>query len=104
MSLAHLVDVNQLAILSAAVRPDFDAVGGAGQIRHLIGALLTFSLLIAALMVVVCATVWGLASAHGSWQAASKARTGLLVALGGAALTGGALAWLNWLLDVGASL
>jgi hypothetical protein len=55
-------------------------------------------------MLVVCGTTWAIASANGSWQAASRAKTGLLVALGGAAFTGGALAWANWLLDIGASL
>jgi hypothetical protein len=55
-------------------------------------------------MLVVCGTTWAIASANGSWQAASRAKTGLLVALGGAAFTGGALAWVNWLLEVGASL
>ena len=55
-------------------------------------------------MLVVCAATWAVASANGSWQAAGKAKTGLFVALGGALLTGSALAWANWLLDVGASL
>ena len=55
-------------------------------------------------MVVVCAATWGIASSGGSWHAAGKAKTGLFVALGGAVLTGGALAWANWLLGVGASL
>ena len=43
-------------------------------------------------------------SSNGSWQTASKGKSGLFVALGGAVLTGGALAWANWLLDVGAKL
>ncbi|MEI2811997.1 MAG: DUF6112 family protein [Nocardioides sp.] len=42
--------------------------------------------------------------AQGSWQTASKAKTGLFVALGGAVLAGSALAWTNWLLDVSATM
>lgn len=87
-----------------AVGPDFGAVGGSGQLRQIVGALLTFGLLTAVLMVVVCAATWAVASSNGSWQAAGKAKTGMLVALGGAVLTGGALAWANWLLDLGATL
>jgi hypothetical protein len=88
----------------ARVFPDFGAVGGSGQLRSVVGALLTYGLLTAVLMLIVCAAVWGIASAGGSWQAAGKAKTGLLVALGGAVFTGGALAWANWLIDLGASL
>ena len=84
--------------------PDFGAVGGSSQLRAIVGALLTYGLIVAVLMVVICAATWAIGSAHGSWQTASKAKTGLFVALGGAVLTGGALAWANWLLDVGATL
>jgi len=87
-----------------AVGPDFGAVGGSSELRRIVGALLTFGLLTAVLMLVVCGTIWAIASANGIWQAASRAKTGLLVALGGAAFTGGALALANWLLDIGASL
>lgn len=88
----------------ASVGPDFGAVGGSSQLRSIIGALLTYGLIVAVLMVIVCAATWAIGSAHGSWQTATKAKTGLFVALGGAVLTGGALAWANWLLGVGASL
>ena len=86
------------------VGPDFGAVGGSSELRHIVGALLTYGLLTAVLMLIVCAAGWAIGSANGSWQTTSRAKTGLLVALGGAVLTGGALAWANWLLGVGASL
>ena len=86
------------------VGPDFGAVGGSSQLRALVGALLTYGLIVAVLMVVICAATWAIGSAQGSWQTASKAKTGLFVAVGGAVLTGAALAWANWLLDAGASL
>ena len=86
------------------VGPDFGAVGGSSQLRAIVGALLTYGLLVAVLMVVICAATWAIGSTQGSWQTASKAKVGLFVALGGAVLTGGALAWANWLLDVGATL
>ena len=91
-------------LAAASVGPDFGALGGAGTLRSMVGALLTYGLLTSALMVLICAATWAVASSSGSWQASAKAKTGLFVALGGAVLTGGALAWANWLLDVGASL
>ncbi|GAB2446893.1 hypothetical protein GCM10027062_30470 [Nocardioides hungaricus] len=86
------------------VGPDFGAVGGSNQLRAVVGALLTYGLIVAVLMVVICAATWAIGSAQGSWQTASKAKTGLFVALGGVILAGGALTWANWLLDLGATL
>ena len=96
--------MNRLVLIASSVGPDFGAVDGSSELRRIVGALLTYGLLVAVLMLIVCATGWAIGSANGSWQIASKAKTGLLVALFGAVLTGGALAWANWLLDVGARL
>jgi hypothetical protein len=87
-----------------AVAPNFGAVNGSGNLRAIVGALLTYGLIIAVLMLVICSATWALASHSGSWHTAQKAKTGMFVALGGAALTGAALTWANWLLDLGAHL
>ncbi len=92
------------SLFVAAVGPDFGAVGGSSQLRAIVGALLTYGLITAVLLVIVCGATWAIGSASGSWQTASRAKTALVVALGGAVLTGSALAWANWLLGVGASL
>lgn len=86
------------------VFPDFGGVGGAAELRSIVGALLMFVLVTAVLMLIVCAIVWAVASAHGNYQAATRARTGLWVAVGAAALAGAGVAWLNFLLDVGTRL
>ena len=93
-----------ISSITPTVGPDLGAVGGSSQLRAIVGALLTYGLIVAVLMVIVCAATWAIGSAQGSWQTASKAKTGLFVALGGAVLTGGALAWANWLLGLGATL
>jgi Family of unknown function (DUF6112) len=90
--------------LPPLVGPDIAAVGASSELRRLVGALLTYGLITAALMIVVCAATWAICSSSGSWHAASKAKAGLVVALTGAALTGGAMAWANWLLHLGAAL
>ncbi|MFH5823108.1 DUF6112 family protein [Georgenia sp. AZ-5] len=86
------------------VRPDFAAVAATGELERVVGALLTVALITAVAMVVVCAAVWALTAHTGNWSTAARARTGVLVALAGAGLTGAALAWTNWLLDTGARL
>jgi hypothetical protein len=94
----------RLHSLLPLVGPDFGAVGGSSQLRAIVGALLTYGLIVSVLMVVTCGATLAISSSNGSWHAASKAKTGLFVALGGAVLTGGALAWANWLFNVGAQL
>lgn len=93
-----------LSQILPVVSPDFGAVGGASALRRIVGALLTYGLLVAVLMLIVCGSTWAIASASGSWSAASKAKSGVYTALAGAVLIGGTLAWANWLLGVGASL
>ena len=88
----------------ADVSPNFGAVGGAGDLRLIVGARLTYGLIIAVLMLVISATAWAIASGSGSWHTAQKAKLGCFVAIGGATLTGAALTWANWLLDVGPHL
>ncbi|QTE31545.1 hypothetical protein J4E96_14810 [Pengzhenrongella sicca] len=84
--------------------PDFGAVAASVGLARIVGALLTVALIAAVGVLVGCAVTWAISSTSGSWHTAARARTGVLVALGGAALTGSALAWVNWLLHTGASL
>ncbi|GAB3769913.1 hypothetical protein FB382_001503 [Nocardioides ginsengisegetis] len=96
--------MKDISFPGASVGPNFDAVGGSVELHRIVGALLTYGVLIAVLMIVVCAVGWAIGSASGSWQTAARAKTGLFVSLFGAVLTGGALAWANWLLHLGATL
>ncbi|AZH79054.1 hypothetical protein CSX12_11620 [Microbacterium sp. Y-01] len=86
------------------VFPDFGGVSGAADLREVVGALLMFVLVTGVLMLVVCAIIWAIASSSGNYQAATKARIGLFVAVGAAALAGAGVAWLNFLLGVGTQL
>jgi len=86
------------------VFPDFDGLGGIGDLRAVIGALLTFVLIVAVLMLIVSAIVWAIAAANGNHAIASKGRTGVLVALGAAVLAGGGVAWMSWLIALGDQL
>lgn len=89
---------------AGSVNPDFAAVAATGELERVLGALLTIALIAAVAMVVVCAAVWAITAHTGNWATAARARTGVLVALAGAGLTGAALTWTNWLLHTGASL
>ena len=86
------------------VFPDFDGLGSIGDLRAVVGALLTFVLLVAVLMLVVSAIVGAIATSHRNYATPSKGRTGVLVSLGAAVLAGGGVAWMNWLLNLGQQL
>ncbi|MEU4360349.1 DUF6112 family protein [Promicromonospora sp. NPDC023987] len=91
-----------LTPLSAVlVAPDFSAVTGT-SFPEVLGALLPIALITAVAVLVVSAFAWGVAAGLGNWQTVAKARIGVLVAMGGAFLSGAGLAWLNWLLETGA--
>ena len=83
------------------VFPDFGGVGGAAALRPVIGALLMFVLIIAVLMLIISAIIWAISSSTGNPHTATKARLGVWVALGTAALAGAGVAWVNFLLGVG---
>lgn len=86
------------------VFPDFVAVGAAVELQNIVGAMLTFVLIMAVLMMVVSGVTWALASAKGNFQTSPRARVGLWVACGAAALAGADVAWVNFLLGVGLAL
>lgn len=86
------------------VFPDFSAVGGAEDLQQIAGALLTFVLIIAVLMMILNGVIWALAASNGHFQIATRARIGLWVACGAAALAGAGVAWINFLLELGSTL
>lgn len=90
--------------LPANVYPDFGAVGGRSTLTDIVGALLTITLIVAVLMLVICAIAWAIGSATGNAQTAGRGRLGVFVALAGAALAGAGVTWMNFLLRVGTTL
>ena len=86
------------------VFPDFDGLAGIGDLKQVVGALLTFVLIVAVLMVIVSAVCWAIGASHGNHALASKGRVGVLVGIGAAALAGAGVAWVNWLIVIGRQL
>ena len=59
-------------VLSGSVFPDFGAVGGSNELESIIGALLTVVLILAVLMLIVCAIMWAIGSANGTTRSPRK--------------------------------
>ncbi|KDA07134.1 membrane protein [Microbacterium sp. CH12i] len=86
------------------VFPDFGSMSGIGDLKVVIGAMLTIILIFAVLMIIISAIIWAIATSTGDPGAAAKARAGVFVALGAAVLAGGGVAWMNWLIQLGEQL
>lgn len=91
-------------LAAGVVYPDFGAADAAIGLGAAVGALLTAVLIVAILMLIVCAVSWAYADAKGNYLAAVRARAGLFVALGAAVLAGAATTWGDFLIDVGAGM
>lgn len=101
--LAHIVST-LILIPAENVYPDLDGVGGRSTLISIVGALLTFVLIVAVLMLIVSGTVWAVSSSMGNAQAAQKGKVGVFVALGAAVLAGAGVTWMNFLLRLGDTL
>ncbi|MGK0721800.1 DUF6112 family protein [Leucobacter sp. W1478] len=86
------------------VFPDFGSMSGIGDLKVVIGAMLTIILVVAVLMIIISAIIWAISTSSGNPAVAAKARAGVFVALGTAILAGGGVTWLNWLIHLGEQL
>jgi len=101
----HPLIVSTLALVETEnVYPDLSGVGGRSTLVSVVGALLTFVLIVAVLMLIISGIVWAVSSSTGNAQAAQKGKVGVFVALGAAVLAGAAVAWMNFLLRLGDTL
>ena len=91
-------------MMPVGVIPDFDAVASSAELGQIIGGLMTIVLVLAVMMLIICAIAWGIASATGSYYGASRARLGVLVSVLTAAVCGGGIAWANFLIATGETL
>ncbi len=83
------------------VFPDFSGLPGISDLQQLVGALLTITLIASVAALVISGIVWAFATSTGNFHLASRGRTGILVSLGVAALAGGGVALINWLISIG---
>lgn len=86
------------------VFPDFGGLSGIGDLKVVIGAMLTVILVVAVLMIIVSAIIWAISTSTGNPGMSTKGRAGVFVALVAAALAGGGVTWLNWLINLGGQL
>ena len=77
---------------------------GLGQLRSIVGAMLTFGLVACVAAVVIAAVVWGFGANSGNPHVAGRGKTGVVVAAGAALLIGAANAIVAFFSGVGATV
>lgn len=77
---------------------------GLGQLRSIVGAMLTFGLVACVAAVVISAVVWGFGANSGNPHIAGRGKTGVVVAAGAALLIGAANAIVTFFSGVGATV
>ena len=88
----------------AGVVPNTDGLPGLEVLRRIAGALLTWGLVACVAALVVSVIVWALSHHSGSYAGASTGKVGVLVAMGGAVLIGGANAIVGFFAALGAQI
>ncbi len=87
-----------------SVTPNSSGLPGISELENIVGALLTIGLVASLAGLVMSAIVWAVGNHSANPSLAAKGKSGVLVAFVAAALTGGAVALVNFFASAGAQL
>jgi hypothetical protein len=95
-----------MAVLIAGVNvsPNTSGLPGIAELQTIVGALLTIGLVASVAGLVLAAIIWALGNHSANPALAGRGKTGVLVAFAAAALTGGAVALVNFFAAAGGKL
>lgn len=96
--------VSRALLASVNVSPNTTGLPGLAEISAIVGALLTFGLVMSVAGLVIAAIVWAIGHHMSNPMALNRGKTGVLIALAAAALTGGADALINFFAAAGSHL
>ena len=83
------------------ISPNTNGLPGLGEVRRIVGALLTGGLVACVAGLVISAMVWAVSSNAGNYHGTSKGKTGVLVSAAAAILIGGANAIIGFFAAAG---
>jgi hypothetical protein len=86
------------------VQPNTTGLPGIAELQHIVGALLTLGLVAALAGLLISSIVWAVGSHSANPVLAGRGKTGVLVAFVAAALTGGAVALIDFFATAGGTL
>jgi hypothetical protein len=102
--LAAVRHAGSLSWADPGIAPNSDGLPGLTVVKTMVGALLTWGLVACVAGLVISVIVWAVAHNQGNYSHASSAKTGVLVAVGGAILIGGANAIVAFFSGLGAGI
>jgi hypothetical protein len=91
-------------ILGVSISPNSSGLPGIAELDTIVGALLTIGLIASLAGLVISAIVWAIGNHSANPTLAGRGKTGVLVAFVAAALTGGAVALINFFAAAGTHL
>lgn len=86
------------------VSPNTSGLPGISELENIVGALLTIGLVASLAGLVLSASVWAVGNHSSNPVMANKGKTGVIASFIAAALTGGAVALVNFFAGAGAAL
>jgi hypothetical protein len=86
------------------IPPNDTGLPGIAALKMIVGAVMTIGLVLSVLALVIAAIVWGFGANSSNPHLASRGKTGVLIACGGAAICGGAVTLINFAWGVGQSV
>jgi hypothetical protein len=86
------------------VTPNANGLPGIGELQHIVGALLTVGLIASLAGLAISASVWAVGNHSANPALSGRGKTGVLVSFVAAALTGGAVALINFFAGAGGAL
>ena len=91
-------------IAAVNVSPNTNGLPGINELQTLVGALLTVGLIAALAGLAISASLWAVGNHASNPHMSGRGKTGVLVSFVAAALTGGAVALINFFATAGSHL
>ena len=83
------------------INPNDSGLPGIGQLRTIVGAVMTVGLILSVLALIVSAIVWGFGANSSNPHLAGRGKVGVLVSCGAAIICGAAVTLINFFWNVG---
>ncbi len=86
------------------ITPNDTGLPGIGQLRTIVGAVMTIGLICSVLALIISAIVWAIGSNSSNPHLASRGKVGVLVSCGAAVVCGASVTLVNFFWGVGQSV
>lgn len=83
------------------IDPNSSGLPGIDALRTIVGATMTFGLVLAVLGLIISAVIWAFGSNSSNPHLAGRGKTGVLICCGAAVLAGASVTLVNFFWDVG---